>query len=460
MTEHLTDELLLVSPAGEIHLKSRRTRRRMRDVLRRDLVDALGRAALEAELTDGPGDRFTASTPDPSAVAPVLARVMGVHRVERARVVPVGPLDDLVATVAPLAEPAIAGRRFAVRVRRRGEHGWTTVEAERALGSALLGASAGVDLDHPDVTVRVHVWGERAFLLGERWPGPGGLPLGVHPTLLGLLSGGIDSPVAIWSMMRRGSPVDVVHFVLDCAQSDHALAVAYGLWRTWGAGSRPRAWLVDFRKVAEALQDRVADRDRQVLLKSLMLRAAEALAHEQGHPALVTGDAMGQVSSQTVSNLVAIDRTHSAVVLRPLIGMTKEEITQRARSVGTYELSARAREVCNLATGPVETAARPGRVRRLLEQLPDALVDDALAVHRTVVALPAWEPGLEPVPVVHEAPVDVPFVGAGARPPASGPVALGGPDAVERATALAREGRPVWVVVRPGGARPGPTAGG
>lgn len=390
------DRRLLLTLSGDVHLKSSRTRRRFHRILRENLQRALAPFGSSVELHDGPPGRWslvpTADAVDLREVATVAGRVFGIYRVELVREIPAGPLDDLVEAAASRAEPRVAGRVFAVRARMRGAGHLPTVEVERALGARLLPTAAGVDLDHPEVTVRVFAWSEVAFVEEDRFAGSDGLPLRTQPPLLGMHSGGFDSAVAAWMLMRRGTPLDFVHFVMDCAQSEHAIAVAWDLWHRWGSGTEPTVWVVDFQEVKEHLATDVDPRHRQVALKRLMLDAAERLAARNHHQALVTGDSVGQVSTQTVANLVQIERERTMPVFRPLVGFTKEEILARAREIGTHDLSARAREVCDLSSGPVETAARRGRLQRAMADLPDDLVERALA-SSTALHLPTWLPG-------------------------------------------------------------------
>ncbi|GIU83672.1 MAG: hypothetical protein KatS3mg008_0447 [Acidimicrobiales bacterium] len=448
---------LLVTPSSEIHLKSARTKRRMTVRLREALEDGIRLDGLEGRVTlaGGPGGRLRVGGPKGclAIVAERFARTFGVQWVDEAVRIPwpsPHSLDDLVEACAAEARQLVAGRRFAVRVKRRGRHPWRAPDAERSIGAALLSYSAGVDLTSPEVTVRVLVLGEAAWLLRRRLPGPAGFPPGTQPRLLCLLSGGIDSAVAAWLMMRKGSRVDFVHFTLECAQSEHAMAVASELWHRWGAGSRPLFWQVDFRAVAGDLRTNVHSRDRQVTLKAAMLQAAWRVARAAGYPALVTGDSVGQVSSQTLANLAAVDSCHDALVLRPLAGLTKEEIVERARRIGTYELSTRAKEVCDLSDGPVETAADPVALARALEVLGGDLVEGCLAEGWRVTSLAHWAPGAPSPPVVSDVPPGRRVVRAeDLRAGAVGvePLALVGEDAPHAASELAARGHDVLVVV-------------
>ncbi len=257
-----------------------------------------------------------------------------------------------------------------------------------------------MNLTAPDVTVRLHVRDETALLVDGSWKGGDGLPAGTQERALVLLSGGIDSPVAAWMMMRRGCAVDYLHLKLDCSVSDHALVVGESLVSRWGHGSQSRFNVLDFQGVKDQLRERLAPRIRQVVLKQLMLAAGAEVARRSGIRLLVTGDSLGQVSSQTAAHLAEIDEFVGFPTLRPLVGMTKDEIVARSREIGTYDLSIRAREVCDLSDGkPVETRASSERLGRGHDKLDEALIGDAVATWETVSARD-WMPGmpLEPAP--------------------------------------------------------------
>jgi thiamine biosynthesis protein ThiI len=194
-------------------------------------------------------------------------------------------------------------------------------------------------------------------------------------------------------LMSRGCPVDFVHFSLNCAQSDHAIAVARELWSRWGHGTQPTVHLVEFQPVKDSLYEHVDARMRQVTLKVMMAQAASEIARQVGISALVTGDALGQVSSQTLPHLVAVSRSVETPLLRPLLGLPKESIIDLARKVGTAELSARAQEVCDLsAGGPVVTSASESSITSTVERIPEEILSDAVET-RKVFDLKDWNPG-------------------------------------------------------------------
>ncbi|MDJ0954230.1 MAG: THUMP domain-containing protein [Acidimicrobiia bacterium] len=396
-------ESIRVLASSEIYIKSRRTRQRFMPILQTNLEKALGAAAPDAVLRRHGNQEFDVAAGDLNAAAEAAATVFGVDRIDRIRTIRVAGLDDLATAVRDLAQGAVQGRTFAVRVRRAGNHSWKSKDAEVAIGNALFADSAGVDLSDPEVTVRVRIEGTRAAVVSDSWAGPGGLPIGTQAGCLLMLSGGIDSPVAGWMMLRRGCPLDMLHFQLECNQADHALAVGHELAARWGHGAAVNLHVINFEPIKKELSAAVHPRLRQVLLKQLMTEAAHRVAQQLRLPLIVNGDSMGQVSSQTAANLIEIDRYAQAPLLRPLLALTKQEIVDRARAIGTYELSTRAREVCDLSEGrPVETAAPSYRLRQGMNQLREGLIEDALATWESVPAAD-WVPGLPLTPVPQQA---------------------------------------------------------
>jgi thiamine biosynthesis protein ThiI len=247
------------------------------------------------------------------------------------------------------------------------------------LGSALNTEST-VDLDTPDVEVHVEVRGERAYLFSSRSKGAGGLPLGMEGRAIALLSGGFDSAVSSWMMLRRGVALDYVFCNLGGeAHRRMVLEVAKLLTDRWSFGTRPIIHVVDFEPIVEELKREVRPALLQVALKRQMYRAANRVAGARRADAIVTGEAVGQVSSQTLANLRAIDSVSRRPVLRPLVGMDKEEIISMSRSIGSYSLSARVTEHCAITDERPATATRvrlldaaeSGLDRSLLRQVVD-----------------------------------------------------------------------------------------
>lgn len=367
------ETLVMVRFAGELATKSRKTRARFQRRLADNLRDAYESRGLAAEVTEEWG-RFYVRSDDAGAVE-ATTRVFGVSSCSEIRAVCEAELDEIVGRGHELFADAVRGHTFAVRARRSGEHPFTSYDVQRELGAAL-NPGAEVDLDDPDVTVRVEVRSDRAYLFSEKIPGPGGLPLGVQSGAVALVSGGFDSAVAAWMSLRRGVELDYLFCNLDGgAYRRMVLEVAKELADEWSFGSRPRLHAVDFGPVLEALRERVRSSYWQLALKRLMYRAGERVARETGAEALVTGESIGQVSSQTLKNLRAIDAGTDLPVLRPLVGFDKEQILERSRRIGTFDLSSRVREYCAIVPDRPVTAATPGRVDREMDALEDDLVD-------------------------------------------------------------------------------------
>ena len=395
MPKDSIDVTMHITLSGDVYLKSHRTQRRMIRQLVSNLEVALTRVQTGLQLKRIGSHRFELHVPADilADVQQAVLGVFGISAIEIMEELEFTTIDDLAESVRGCVSDSVAGNTFAARVKRRGSHDWSSVDLARRIGDALFDVSAGVDLTDPAVEVVVTVLDDRAFLVTDRQKGAGGLPLGTQETVLCLVSGGFDSVVAAWMLMSRGCPIDFVHFSLNCAQSDHALAVARELWRKWGHGTEPKVHLVEFQPVKDALLEHVDARMRQVALKVMMAEAASSIASAENITALVTGDALGQVSSQTLPHLVAVSNATSTPIFRPLLGLPKESIIDLARMVGTAELSARAQEVCDLsAGGPVATAASELSISNTVSRIPHHVLEDVVATRKTF-DLRDWVPG-------------------------------------------------------------------
>jgi len=386
---------LHITLSGDVYLKSRRTQKGLVRRLLTNLTAALAAAGYEGAITRLGSHRLsvTPKSGRTDAVRNAALSVFGVASVDAVVQIPFDDIEDLADQASALSHESVGERTFAVRVKRRGTHNWNSVDLASAIGALIVEQGGKVNLSDPEVTVALTVLDEKAFLVTEHRVGQGGLPIGSQDTVLCLISGGFDSVVAGWMLMSRGCPIDFVHFTLDCAQSDHALAVASEMWAQWGHGMKPTVHLVEFQPVKDALFEHVDPKMRQVALKVMMARAASAIAVDEEIAALVTGDALGQVSSQTLPHLVAVSDASSVPILRPLVGLPKQSIIDLARVVGTAELSARAKEVCDLSEGrPVATRASQGVIDESVDRIPDVVMADALATRKTF-KLGDWSPG-------------------------------------------------------------------
>lgn len=239
----------------------------------------------------------------------------------------------------------LEGRRlttFKVSTRRAfKQFPLTSEDLNRELGAFIQERTqAKVDLEHPDLTVHVEVLPHDLYFSFGREPGPGGLPVGVSGRVVALLSGGIDSPVAVQRLQKRGCQVVSVHFhsfpFLDGTSREKAVDLARVLTRFQ---FQSRLYLVPFGEIQRQVVAGAPPPLRVILYRRLMSRIAERIAEREHARALVTGESLGQVASQTLENLAVIEEAVGLPVLRPLIGSDKEEIVQQARALGTYDIS-------------------------------------------------------------------------------------------------------------------------
>ncbi len=288
-------------------------------------------------------------------------------------------LPDLVNQGEKFFAEAVRGKRFAVRARRAGKTQlipFRSADVQRALGTALLEHAARVDLRTPEVTAYLEVYPEEAYLFTEMIPAEGGLPVGVQGRALSLVSGGFDSAVASWMLLRRGVSLDYLFCNLGGpAHRRGVLRVMKIIADHWSYGDRPHLYEIDFQPAVEEIQAKVLPKYWQVILKRFMLRAGERLARELEIEALITGDSVGQVSSQTLQNMAVVSRATDLAVLRPLVGMNKEEIISIARRIGTYDRSAEVDEYCALVPKNPSTNASHSVVETEESRLDPSLLD-------------------------------------------------------------------------------------
>ena len=321
-------------------------------------------------------------------IARRLARLPGIGNFSLARHVE----PDLDA-IASAVVAGLAGRppvpSFRVMARRADKRfPIPSPHMERHIGRLVQERTGWpVDLSDPAFVIRVEVLTDDAFFSFGRELGTGGLPIGTGGTVMALLSGGIDSPVAAWRLIRRGCRTHFVHFhsypILSHTSQDKARALVRILTRSQ---LRSRLHLVAFGGIQQQIVVTVPPPLRVIVYRRMMLRIAEELARRSGARALVTGDSVGQVASQTIENLAVIGGVATLPVLRPLVGMDKEEITADARRLGSYETSIIPDEDCCTLFTPRFPATRASfdAVRRA-EQALDVTGLVAVAVEAAAV---------------------------------------------------------------------------
>lgn len=345
---------LIIKFFAEVTIKSPQVRKRFISQLRKNLKVLLKPIDPQVQLSGNWDSLEVITGDDPALQAQVIQRLCntpGINHIHEVREYPLGSLDELAELCIERFAEQLRGRTFAVRCKRIGKHPFSSTEVNRLIGSRLMErtGAAGVSLTDPQVQVQLEIRQQRVFLIQARHEGLGGFPLGTMEPVLSLMSGGFDSTVASYQMLQRGI---LPHFVFfNLGGRAHELGVrqvAHYLWEKYAASHRLRFISVPFEGVVAEILQNVDNSQMGVVLKRMMLRAASQIAGRRGFQALVTGEAIAQVSSQTLPNLAAIDQASDMLVLRPLITTSKTEIIRTARRIGTEAFSSSMPEYCGV----------------------------------------------------------------------------------------------------------------
>lgn len=389
---------------GEMALKGK-NRPEFEDRLRERIRLAIQDLALPGARVVKEFGRLFVYLPEgePGPALDRLQRVFGVVSLSPAREV-AAALPEIIGAAAEAAQRALAARHhpgpvpFRVTAHRADKQfPLTSMELAVEVGGALLQRfpQLKVSLKEPEVEVAVEVRAGRAYVFSETIPGPGGLPYGSSGRGCLLLSGGIDSPVAGWMAMKRGVKLEPIHFHSFPFTSERAREKVLDLARVLaGWGAPMKVHLVSVTEIQKALRQHCPESLHITVLRRFMLRIAERVARRAGALALVTGESVGQVASQTLESMLTINEVTSFPILRPLAGMDKAEVMELARRIGTYDLSILPYEDCCTLFVPKNprTRPRPEEARAAERHLDvEALVEEALAGTETVLVRPGGE---------------------------------------------------------------------
>jgi len=340
---------------AEITVKSASVRKRWTKLLAQNLR-ALGRQIEVRTSVVQEWDRLELRVYSPQAESraafiDLLMRTPGIANFSEIKVYPLKDMHDIFEKTLPEWSESLVSKTFCVRVRRTGCHEFSSSDVERYVGGELNQhiSTAGVQLKNPDATVRIEIKDDNFFVVTEKHTGLGGFPLGTQDPVMSLVSGGFDSTVASYQMIKRGVRTHFCFFNLGGRSHEASVKeIAYFLWRKYGSSHRVRFITVPFDEVVSEILQKISAANMGVVLKRMMLRAAEQIAARGGIQALVTGEAISQVSSQTIPNLSAIDSVTSMLVLRPLIAVDKPDIIRSARQIGVEDFSSNIPEYCGV----------------------------------------------------------------------------------------------------------------
>ncbi|MCS0353394.1 tRNA 4-thiouridine(8) synthase ThiI [Vibrio ordalii] len=343
----------IVKPHPEIFVKSDSVRKRFTKILESNIRNIIKRRTESVAVFNRRDHIEVAAQSDQyyQEVLEILTHTPGIQQVLEVQQSEFKDMHDIYEQVLALSRNNIEGKTFVVRAKRRGKHDFTSIDVERYVGGGLNQAveSAKVQLKNPDVTINIEIADELLNQVIARYKGLGGFPLGTQEDLLSLISGGFDSGVSSYLHIKRGSKVHYCFFNLGGPAHEIGVKqVAHYLWIKYGSSAKVRFISVDFEPVVAEILEKVDDGQMGVVLKRMFMRAAGMIAHKLNIEALVTGEALGQVSSQTLTNLRHIDGVTDTLILRPLINWDKEEIIKVAREIGTEDFAKTMPEYCGV----------------------------------------------------------------------------------------------------------------
>jgi tRNA uracil 4-sulfurtransferase len=337
---------------GEIGIKSDQVRSKYERLLVSNIEAMLQENAIPFEGISRERGRIFVQSRDPRAVD-AAARVFGVVSVSPVAVAGTD-IKEVCDTAAALGRETIGrGQSFAIRARRASPYQYTSQEIGRMCGDAVFEAvrerDPRVDLKKPDHEVFVEVRETRSYVFSKVIKGVGGMPLGSQGKMVALISGGIDSPVAAWLMMRRGCDLIPVFFnngkFSDKAYTERAMDTIKKL-KEWAPGHSFKVYEVPHGDSLREFLERGNIKYTCVFCKHMMYKAAIAIARREGAHGLITGSSLGQVASQTSDNLMIEHFMVDFPVYHPLIGLDKNEIVDIGRKIGTYDISVRPASCC------------------------------------------------------------------------------------------------------------------
>ncbi len=374
----------------EIMVKGSSAKRQMVGQLYNNLLLMLGRFSEEIAVRKF-SDKIEVLTPLAHVieVRQLLLDTPGIEQVlEALQFDNMNTLDEIKVKVGDITHEAIEGKTFVIRAKRSGNHDFRSTELEQTVGGYMLATypNNGVDLHNPDVTIRIELLNNQLNIITNKHVGLAGFPLGTQGDILSLMSGGFDSTIASYLTMKRGIKTHFIFFNLGgVAHEIGVKQVALYLWSKFGSSHKVKFISVPFDDVLTEIFASTHETYMGVTLKRLMLLAAEKVANEMDIDALVTGESVAQVSSQTLRNLALIDQATSMLVLRPLATMNKPEIMDMAKAIGTKYFAENMPEYCGVISKNPITHGSYKRMEREAKRFDytvlDKAVEDAVTIN-------------------------------------------------------------------------------
>ena len=337
----------------EISIKSKPVRNRLIRQVRQNLVNVCKHHGISVNAY-AQWDKVVAifdETITKDRAITELSRIPGIHSFMEVNEYPFTTLDSLFDEIKDVVGPSIENKTFAVRVKRKGQHEFNSQMAERVIGGKFKASfpNKGVCLDNPEVLIHIEIENQIAYLSGEKHLGIGGYPVGSQGEVFSLISGGFDSGVSTYDVLHRGCRVNYLFF--NMGGTAHEIGVkqeSYFLWDRYASSHRVRFVTIPFEPIVGQILERTHHGVRGVILKRMMMRVGSLVAKKFDAEALVTGESLGQVSSQTLRNLTHIDNVCDVLLLRPLVTADKQDIIDKSREIGTIGFAESMPEYCGV----------------------------------------------------------------------------------------------------------------
>ena len=337
----------------EISIKSKPVRNRLIRQVRQNIVNVCKHHGISVNAY-AQWDKVVAifdETVTKDRAITELSRIPGIHSFMEVNEYPFTTLDSLFDEIKDVVGPSIENKTFAVRVKRKGQHEFNSQMAERVIGGKFKASfpNKGVCLDNPEVLIHIEIENQTAYLSGEKHLGIGGYPVGSQGEVFSLISGGFDSGVSTYDVLHRGCRVNYLFF--NMGGTAHEIGVkqeSYFLWDRFASSHRVRFVTIPFEPIVGQILERTHHGVRGVILKRMMMRVGSLVAKKFDAEALVTGESLGQVSSQTLRNLTHIDNVCDVLLLRPLVTADKQDIIDKSREIGTIGFAESMPEYCGV----------------------------------------------------------------------------------------------------------------
>jgi thiamine biosynthesis protein ThiI len=375
----------IVKLPAEITIKSRPVRKRFTKILDTNIKNVLSRidAGISTSMNwDNIDVNASENSPqNRQRLIDALKCIPGIPMFLEAQQTKLVDIQDILNKTLKAHTKTIENKTFCVRAKRNGIHNFSSLDVERFVGGGLnqAVATASVKLKQPDVIIHIEIKNKDLFIVSKRHKGLGGFPIATQEDVLSLMSGGFDSGVSSYQMIKKGSRTHFCFFNLGGSAHEVGVKqVSYYLWNKYGSSHRVKFFSVNFEAVVAEILENVENSQMGVVLKRMMMRAASKIANKGNLQALVTGESLGQVASQTLTNLNIINQVTDNLVLRPLAAYDKQDIIDIAREIGTEEFAKTIPEYCGVISKKPTVRAVLSEIEAEESNFNFAILDQAI----------------------------------------------------------------------------------